>query len=73
MFEFCTVLDHQLIVPTDTPYLFERLGLLGIKSLCQCQDKFQKDDRLLKGNKNIEFFIAVFAPNLSDNNNKKVR
>jgi hypothetical protein len=73
MFEFCTVLDHQFIVPTDTPYLFERLGLLRIKPLCQCQDKFQKDDRLLKGTESIEFFVAVFATNLSDNNNKKVR
>jgi hypothetical protein len=32
-----------------------------------------KDDRLLKGNKHTEFFVAVFASNLSGNNNKKVK
>jgi hypothetical protein len=46
-----------------------------LKSLCHCLDKFQKDDRLLKGNESREFIVpTVFAPNLPGNdNNKKVK
>jgi hypothetical protein len=73
MFYFCTVLDHQYIVPTDTPYLFAPLGQLRNKSLCHCLDKFQKDDRLLKRNESTKFFVAEFAPNLPRNNKKEVK
>jgi hypothetical protein len=59
-YNLATVALHQFIVPTDTPYLLERLGQLRIKSLCQCLDKFQKeDDRLLKGNESTEFFVEA--------------
>jgi hypothetical protein len=73
-YNLATVALHQFIVPTDTSYLFERLGQLRNKSLCHCLDTFHQDDRLLKGNESTELFVAVFfAPNLPGNNNKKVK
>jgi hypothetical protein len=47
-YNLATVALQKFILPTDTPYLFERLGQLRIKSLCHCLHTFQKDDRLLK-------------------------
>jgi hypothetical protein len=76
MFHFynlATIAFHQFIVPTGTPYLFELGSTPNESSLCPFLDKFEKDDRLLKGNESAEFFVAVFAPNLSRNNNKKVQ
>ncbi len=70
-YNLATVALHQFIVPSYTPYLFNRLGQLRIKSLWHCLDKLQKHDRLLKGKESTGFFVAAFAPNLPGNNNKK--